>query len=141
MKRLVIQKKKKNPSVYPKDMFAMTLKFYSSKAYKYVQESFDLGLPHLSVISSWYNVMDGEPGFTKEALTALKAKVLAGRRDGQELVCPLMLDEMSICKHVQWDGKAGKYRGFFDLGTNIGDNSLPEATKALLWDNLLIKIM
>ena len=141
MKRLVIQKKKKNPSVYPKDMFAKTLKFYSAKAYKYVQESFDLGLPHLSVISSWYNVMDGEHGFSKEALTALKSKVLAGRRDGQELVCPLMLDEMSICKHVQWDGKAGKYQGFFDLGTNIDDDSLPDATKALLWDNLLIKIM
>ena len=77
--------------------------------------------------------MDGEPGFTKEALTALKAKVLAGRRDGQELVCSLMLDEMSIRKHVQWDGKAGKYRGFVDLGTKIDDDSLPEATEALVF--------
>ena len=99
MKRLVTQKKRKNPGGYPKDTFAMTLKFYSVKAYKYVRESFDLGLPHPSVISSWYNVIYGEPGFTK---------VLAGRQDGQELVCSLMLDEMSIHKHVQWDGKAGK---------------------------------
>ena len=85
MKRLVTQKKKKNPGAYPKELrtFAMTLKFYSAKPYKYVRESFDLGLPHPLVISSWYNVMDGEPGFTKEALTALKAKLLAGRRDGQ----------------------------------------------------------
>ena len=135
MKRLVTQKKKKNPGAYPKELrtFAMTLKFYSAKAYKYVRQSFDLGLPHPSVISSWYNVMDGEPGFTKEALTALKAKVLAGRRDGQELVCSLMLDEMSIRKHVQWDGKAGKYRGFVDLGTKIDDDSLPEATEALVF--------
>ena len=142
MKRLVTQKKKKNPGAYPKELrtFAMTLKFYYAKAYKYVRESFDLALPHPSVISSWYNVMDGEPGFTKEALTALKAKVLAGRRDGQELVCSLMLDEMSICKHVQWDGKAGKYQGFVDLGTKIDDDSLAEATEALVWDNLLIKI-
>jgi hypothetical protein len=63
--------------------------------------------------------MDAEPGFTKEALTALKAKVLAGKRDGQEVVCALMLDEMSIRKHVQWDGKADKYRGFVDCGTKI----------------------
>ena len=136
MKRLVIQKKKKNPSAYPKDKFAMTLKVYSAKAYKYVPESFDSGLPHPSVISSWYNVMDGEPGFTKEAQTAFKAKVLAGRRDGQELVCSLMLDEMAICKHVQWGGKVGKYQGFVDLGTKI-DDSLPQATEALVWDNLL----
>ena len=110
MKKLVTQKKKKNPGAYPKELrtFAMTLKFYSAKAYKYVRESFDLGLPQPSVISGWYNVKDGEPGFTKEALTALKAKVLAGRRDGQELVWSLMLDEMSIRKHIQWDGKAEK---------------------------------
>ena len=133
MKRLVTQKKKKNPGAYPKELraFAMTLKFYSAKAYKYVRSTFDLGLPHPSVISSWYNVMNGEPGFTKEALTALKAKVLAAKRDGQEVICLLMLDEMSIRKHVQWDGK--KYRGFVDLGTNIDDDSLPEATEALVF--------
>ena len=114
MKSLLTQKKRRNPGAYPKELrtFAMTLKFYCSKAHKYVRESFDLGLPQPSVISGWYNVKDGEPGFTKEALTALKAKVLAGRRDGQELVCSLMLDEMSIRKHVQWDGKAKKYRGY-----------------------------
>ncbi len=109
----------------------MMLKFYSAKAYKYVKNSFDLGLPHPLVISSWYNAMDGESGLTKEALTALKAKVLAAKRDGQEVLCALMLDEMSIRKHVQWDGK--KYRGFVDLGTDIDDDSLPEATEALVF--------
>ena len=63
----------------------MTLKFYSAKAYKFVRKSFNLGLPHPSVIRSWYNVMVGEPGFTKEAMTALKAKVLAEKQDGQEI--------------------------------------------------------
>ena len=38
---------------------------------------FDLGLLHPSVISSWFNVMDNRPGFTKEAETAFKEKVLA----------------------------------------------------------------
>ena len=118
-----------------------------------MRESFDLGLPYPSVIRSWYNVMDGEPGFTKEALTALKAKVLAGRRYGQELVCLLMLDEMSIRKdemsirkdemstrkHAQWDVKAEKYRGFVDLGTKIDDDSLPEATEALLFMAVSVK--
>ena len=62
----------------------------------------------------------------------MKAKVLAAKRDGQEVVCSLMLDEMSIRKHVEWDGK--RYRGFVDLGTNINDDdSLPEATDALVF--------
>ena len=77
--------------------------------------------------------MDGEPGFTKEALTALQAKVLAGKRDGHKVLCSLMLDEMSIRKHVQWDGKAQKYCGFVDLGTDIDDDSLPDATEALVF--------
>ena len=77
--------------------------------------------------------MDAEPGFTKEALTALQAKVLAGKREGQEVVCALMLDEMSIRKHVQWDGMAGKYRGFVDCGTKVDDDSLPEAIDALVF--------
>ncbi|CAB4044834.1 Hypothetical predicted protein [Paramuricea clavata] len=44
-----------------------------------------------------------EAGSTKDALTALKAKVLAAKRDNQEVVCALMLEKMAICKHVKWD--------------------------------------
>ena len=43
------------------------------------------------MVSSWYNVMDAEPGFTKEALTTLQVNVLARERDGQEVVCTLMI--------------------------------------------------
>ena len=133
MKRLMTQKEKKNPGAYPPELrsFAMTLKFYSAKAYNYVRKSFDLGLPCASVIRSWYSSMDGEPGFTKDAMAALKAKVLAAKRDGQEVVCALMLDEMAIRKHVEWDGK--RFRGFVDLGTGINDDSLPPATDALVY--------
>ena len=133
MKRLVMQKKKKNLGAYPPELrsFALTLKFYSTKAYSYVRKSFNLGLPHVSVILSWYRSMNGEPGFTEDALTALKAKVLAAKRDNQEVVCAVMLDEMSIRKHVEWDGK--QFRGFVDLGTGINDDSLPEATDALVF--------
>ena len=73
--------------------------------------------------------MNGEPGFTEDALTALKAKVLAAKRDNQEVVCALMLDEMSTRKHVEWDGK---------LGTGINDDSLPEATDALVFMAVLV---
>ena len=133
MKRLMTQKEKKNPGAYPPELrsFAMTLKFYSAKAYNYVRKSFDLGLPCASVIRSWYSSMDGEPGFTKDAMAALKAKVLAAKSDGQEVVCALMLDEMAIRKHVEWDGK--RFRGFVDLGTGINDDSLSPATDALVY--------
>ena len=131
MKRLVTQKKKKNVEAYPDELhyFPMTLKFYSAKAYTYVRKTFNLGFPDLSTISKWYRVISGKPGFTEEQLTALKAKVLAGKEKGQKVVCSLMLDEMSICKHAQYDGT--KVLGYVDLGVGITDNSPPVATKAL----------
>ena len=133
MKRLMTQKEKKNPGAYPPELrsFALTLKFYSAKAYNYVRKSFNLGLPCASVIRSWYSSVNGETGFTQDAMTAMKAKVLAAKRDGQEVVCALMLDEMSIRKHIEWDGK--RFRGYVDLGTDINDDSLPEATDALVF--------
>ncbi|CAB3989247.1 Hypothetical predicted protein [Paramuricea clavata] len=74
---------------------------------------------------------NGDPGFTKDALTALKAKVIAAKRDNHEVVCALMLDEMAIRKHVEWDGK--QFRSYVDLGTGINDDSLAEATDALVF--------
>ena len=71
--------KKKSPGAYPPELraFAMTLKFYSTKAYNYVRDSFDLGLPHVSIIWRWCDSVNVEPGFTKDVLMAMKAKVLA----------------------------------------------------------------
>ena len=35
--------------------FAMTLQFYSKKAYNYVRDTFNLALPHERVIQDWYS--------------------------------------------------------------------------------------
>ncbi|XP_028416401.1 THAP domain-containing protein 5-like [Dendronephthya gigantea] len=45
MKRLMSQKKNKNPGAYPPELrsFALTLKFYSTKAYNYVRKVFSSG--------------------------------------------------------------------------------------------------
>ena len=83
----------------------------------YVHKTFNLTFPDLSTISKWYRVISGKPDFTEEQLTALKAKVLAGNKKGQKVVCSLMLDEMSIRKHAQYDGM--KVLGYVDLGASI----------------------
>ncbi|CAB3976865.1 DNA transposase THAP9 [Paramuricea clavata] len=101
-------------------------------------ESFDLGLPHVNMIRSWYSSMNGEPGFTKDALTVLKANVTGAKRDNQ-VVCALILDEMAIHKHVKWDGN--QFRGYVDLGTGINDDSLPEPTDALAFMAVLVNLL
>ena len=122
MKRIVSQKANKKPGASTAELrsFAMTLKFYSAKAYKYVRNTFDLGLPHPSTIRTWYGAVNADPGFTKAAFSALSAKVLAAKRDGQDIICSLMLDEMAIRKHVDWDGE--KFRGYVDIGTGVVDD-------------------
>ena len=83
MKRLVSQKKRKNLWEHPPELrsFPMTMQFYSTKVYNQVRKRFDLQLPHVLVIRSQYIFMDGEPRFRKDALNALKAKVLTAKRD------------------------------------------------------------
>ena len=126
MKRIVSQKVNKKPGAYTAELrsFAMALKFYSAKAYQYVRNRFDLGLPHHSTIRTWYGAVNADPGFTKAAFSALSAKVLAAKRDGQDIICTLMIDEMAIRKHVDWDGE--KFSGYVDIGTGVVDDSLPK---------------
>lgn len=88
----------------------MTLNFHSAKAYRFVRKTFELGLPHPAVIRKWYSSVDGEPGFTEDVFQALQAKVMAAQRSGQQVLCSLLMDQMSIRKHVEWDGK--KIQGF-----------------------------
>lgn len=72
--------------------FALTLNFYSAKAYEYVRSSFGNILPHPKTISQWYRTVDGKPGFTSEALKAIRLKVESGER----VIVNLVLDEMSM---------------------------------------------
>ena len=110
--------------------FAFTLHFYSPKAYKYVRSTFRLSLPHTSVIKTWYGRMNGEPGLTIESLDVLKLHVQQAKLENTTVYCNLVLDEMAIRKHVEWDGK--QFRGYVDMGTEVEDDSLPVATEALV---------
>ena len=72
--------KKDNPGSakkeYPQELksFAITLQFYSSRAYNYVRQTFDLCLPHEKTVRNWYSAVDAEPGFTAEAFSTLEKK-------------------------------------------------------------------
>lgn len=111
--------------------FALTLQFYSTKAYNYVRSHFLLALPHPSTIRCWYQGMKGEPGFTEEAFIALQARVEQRKSEDKQVICSLMIDEMAIKKHVEWDGK--RFLGYADIGTGIEDDTTPVAGEALVF--------
>lgn len=81
--------------------FALTLNFYSPKAYSYVRDALKFCLPHPSTLRTWYSTVDGSPGFTEEAFNAIKHQASSA---SVPLSCALIFDEMALKQVVEWDG-------------------------------------
>ena len=92
--------KKSKSSRYSKliKQFAVTLHFYSPKAYKYVRKI--LHLPCQASIRSWAAAINCEPGFLTDVIQHLQTTL-----DEDDKDCILIVDEMSIKKEVVWDKK------------------------------------
>lgn len=71
-----IRKKKNLPvsRMYTAELrqFALSLHYYSPKAYNYIRYKFYNSLPHSKTISRWYRSVHGEPGIISEVLQAIK---------------------------------------------------------------------
>ncbi|CAH1999228.1 unnamed protein product [Acanthoscelides obtectus] len=106
--------------------FALTLNFYSSSAYQYVRKVFGKNsLPHPRTLTKWYSTVDGTPGFSAEAIRAVKMKVDIKKGKGKQLA-GLVIDEMSIREHVHWTGSRNV--GYIDYGTGMqNSDQLPHA--------------
>lgn len=96
----------------------MTVHFYSPRAYRYIREQFRNLVPHPSTLRTWYKVVDGSPGFTKQAFDAIKLKCCS-----KKIVCNLVIDEMSIKEEIVYQNR--KSYGYTDLGNGTveGDQS------------------
>lgn len=112
--------------------FALTVHFYSPRAYDYIRKVFFKKLPAPSTMRKWYQTINGEPGMCTEALNALKMKVDEAKVKNKKVVCALLFDEMAIKKQIEWDKNKKKFTGYVDYGTRIEKKeSLPEAKEAL----------
>ncbi|GBN36791.1 DNA transposase THAP9 [Araneus ventricosus] len=118
---------------YPPELkdFALTFNFYSTKAYNYVRKTFECNLPHPTTLRKWYQSINGSPGFTGEAFSSLKVKAEEAEKKSTTIKCALMVDEIAIKKHVEWDRT--KFSGYIDLGTDLDDDELPIAKEALVF--------
>ena len=109
--------------------FAVTLYFYSPKAYKYVRSI--IPLPNQSLIRKWSTSFKCDPGFIEEAFTSL-SDLISGSPINKD--CCLVIDAMSIRKQTLWDVEKDRYSGFVDLGDEIhNDKSATLASEALVF--------
>ncbi|KAE9521782.1 hypothetical protein AGLY_017833 [Aphis glycines] len=107
--------------------FALTLQFYSSKAYLFVRKTFKNLLPYLNTLKKWYSVIDGEPGFLFQSITQRVSESV------NPVVCNIVIDEMSIRKQITYHLN-GKFYGGVDLGTTQEQvDNIQEATNALVF--------
>lgn len=115
--------------------FALTLQYYSTRAYNYVRDKFDKNLPHVSTLRKWYmnSSASGEPGFCKQSLLKLTQLANEQKASGTELVCSLVFDEMSIRKHLQWSDCQKKFLGHINYGFRPDGAEVPIANNAIVF--------
>ena len=105
--------------------FAISLHFYSPKAYKFVRKS--LHLPHPSTIRSWASSINCEPGFLNNVIEHLQITLEDDNKD-----CIILVDEMAIKKEVLWDAKNKKFAGNTNYGPILAEEQDTIAHNALV---------
>ena len=108
--------------------FAMTLHYYSPKAYDFVRKV--LSLPHPSSIRTWAASVDCDPGYLTNVINCLGSQVLE-KPWMSDVV--LIVDAMALHKGTMWDQKSRKYVGTVDYGAAIPEVPDSLATEALVF--------
>lgn len=103
--------------------FALTLHYYSPRAYNYLRTVFGDHLPSSSTIRSWFCSVDGSPGISSDALQALKTKTADANKNGKILLACLILDEMALHKNYQWGDNEHETLGTVQYGSKLPDKT------------------
>jgi len=144
MKKLILNETKSANVAGPKGMrydeeikkFAVTLHYYSPKAYEFVRDY--LTLPHPSTLTSWMQSANCNPGFNVEVLDRIaEAKENETRNMLSDVV--LQVDEMSIHKDMCLDQNQHKFMGFVDHGAGEleGDEGLATSALVIMLEGLI----
>lgn len=125
-----VSSKKKVKGKYLEDIrkFAITLHYFSPRAYNYVRNVLKGALPHYKTLSKWYKTVNAEPGFTSESFEILKKRNVNMQKN---IYCSLVFDEMSLRQHVEWVND--KIYGLVNIGNNVCDENIGYAKQALVF--------
>ena len=101
-KRLLCNTNKIAPFPDTLKKFAVTLHFYSPKAYEYVRSIFINNLPRSMTINKWYRSVKSKSGINKISIEAVKRKVKQEKlKNGNKpILCNMVQDEMKVKKQI-----------------------------------------
>ena len=106
--------------------FAISLQFYSPRAYKFVRKS--SSLPHPSTLRAWSSNIEFEPGFLKNSLLYVESQV----KENQQDCIIIIIDEVAIKKQLQWEKFSSKFVGHTDYGGITSEEPDTIASNALV---------
>jgi hypothetical protein len=106
--------------------FAVTLFYYSPKAYDFVAKMFTLPAPRS--IRRYVGAIDCHPGFQTAAFDYLQSH----KGDINYSEASLCIDGMSIKQLIQFDPKLGKTFGYVDIGSNCNMGEEVAANEGLV---------
>ena len=108
--------------------FAVTLHYYSLKAYEFTQKI--LALPDPASIRAWGSSVQCEPGFLTEImhLVGENSKQHPNMKD-----IALIVDGMALRKGIVWNPKTKRYVGTINYGTAVPEVEDDLATEALVF--------
>ena len=111
--------------------FALTLNFYSPRAYEYIRGVFSL--PHSNSLTEWTSSVECEPGIFMDVLKNLNSRI---KENPTHADCVLICDAMSIKSSVFYNPTTGNHQGYIDYGDGIEvpdvDIAATEATVFML---------
>jgi len=109
--------------------FALTLHFYSPRAYDFLRTIFSLPAP--ASISNWTNSVDCSPGFFTDVFDYLSKK---STLDPSYKDCALIFDAIHLKSGLVYEHNRGTYDGFVDFGKDIvGFDEDKVATEAMVF--------
>jgi hypothetical protein len=108
--------------------FALTLHYYSPKAYAFMRS--ELCLPHPDTIRSWCSSIKCSPGFLMDVM-----KSIGQNAQGNPLLqdCSLIIDAMAIRKEKIWNRHQHIFEGYVDYGTACPEEKNIMAKEALVF--------
>jgi len=107
--------------------FAITLNFYSSKAYRFACNEFNSMLPNPKILSKGYIHVNTESGFTKEAIDTL---YLVSKNSSSPIYCVFLMNEIPFKKHIESDNYT--FHGYINFSSEIQNKIVDEATECFV---------
>lgn len=99
--------------------FAVTLHFYSPRAYLFLRKH--LALPHPNTLGTWMDGSDCGPGFNLRVLGRISSARDQAKDPTALIDVALMIDEIATKKELVWDPSLHHFVGSVDFGTGEAD--------------------